>query len=119
MTVRILGAAALLGLLVPVGAAVADISAPDSAIPSGLGITDYLCQARHVGELHKTAEDARQQYEDEDARVKALQDQIDKSRATIDPDNAEQVNAFRRLLEAKDKEDTKLATIVVPYSREA
>jgi hypothetical protein len=119
MTVRIMGVTAVLGLLLPLGGAIADPSAPgfDGVISSGVEITDYLCQAKHVEDLHKIADDARRQYDDADARVKALQDQIDKSRATIDPDNAEQVDAFRRLLNAKNQEEIKLFSVAAPYSR--
>jgi hypothetical protein len=82
-------------------------------------ITECLCGRRHVDTLRDIMEEAHQAFEESRSRLDALSREVDRSRDRVDVESEDQVEAFRRLLEAKQQADTVMFEETLPADQTA
>jgi hypothetical protein len=97
------------------GAAAAQEPGPVLTDPEAVG--RCLCGQRFVETMHERALAAQREFDAAHARQQALQHRVDQSRAAVDPNDPDQVDAFRRLLLESETETARLFNEVLPHTQ--
>jgi TolA-binding protein len=80
-------------------------------------IASCLCEQYRVETLHERATVAQRHYDEEKQRLDALDREVDERRATVDPQNEEQLDAFRRLLLQEETAKAHFFNQVLPHTQ--
>ncbi len=112
--------AAMLRMLLVLPIMLASLPALGQGVPvmtDPAAIADCLCRRAHVEIMEHRAAEANRAYEAADARLKALDREVDDTRTRVDPNDEAALDAFRRLLLEAETAKAHLFNETLPHTQ--